>query len=127
MRKIDSIVIHHTATKYDTVDTIRRYHTEIKGWDDIGYHYVIGLDGIVKDGRPISIKGAHCIDKNRTSVGICMVGIDTFTTAQFGGLHRVLDFLCSTYKIPKKKIYGHNQFSNKKCPGFDIGIIRELL
>lgn len=126
-RKIDSIVLHHSETKYDTLKTIKRYHTEKRGWSDIGYHYVIELAGEIKDGRPILEKGAHCISKNSTSIGICLIGIDKFSKDQIKSLKWLLIFLTEIYDIPNTKIFGHNEFSSKKCPGFDVGLIREML
>ena len=127
MRKIDSIVIHHTGTVYDTARTIKKYHTEIKGWSDIGYHYVIELDGTIAEGRPLLTKGAHCFKKNKNSIGVCIVGIKKFNPQQFQSLHRLLDLLCENHKIHKKNIFGHNEFSDKECPGFDVGLIREFI
>ena len=93
MRPIDSIIIHCSATpegKHFTAADIRRWH-KAQGWSDIGYHYVILLDGTVQEGRPISQPGAHCKGMNARSIGICYIGglaadgktpKDTRTTAQ---------------------------------------------
>ena len=61
MRKIDKIIIHCSATpglKNFDVKDIRDWHVNGNGWSDVGYHYVIKLDGEVQLGRP---------DKNRSS------------------------------------------------------------
>ena len=76
MRKIDKIIIQCTATSEGravTVDEIRRWHKE-RGFSDIGYHYVIYLDGSVHEGRPIDKVGAHCKEHNSNSIGIAYVG-----------------------------------------------------
>ena len=47
MRKIDSIIIHCSATKVGqdfTAADIDRWHRE-RGFNGIGYHYVVCLDG----------------------------------------------------------------------------------
>ena len=65
MRKIDEIIIHCAATpegKNFTVAQIRDWHVNGNGWKDIGYHYVIYLDGSVHKGRPIEQVGAHCLE-----------------------------------------------------------------
>ena len=67
MRRIDQIIVHCTATpagRETSVDEIRRWHLE-RGFSDIGYHFVIGLDGCIEDGRPLVKIGAHCKGKNR--------------------------------------------------------------
>lgn len=43
MRQINKIVVHCSATpegKDFTVDNIRDWHINGRGWKDIGYHYV---------------------------------------------------------------------------------------
>ena len=45
-----------------------------KGWKDIGYHYVIRLNGKVELGRPLEKMGSHVVGYNRDSVGVCYVG-----------------------------------------------------
>ena len=61
MRKIDKIIVHCAATREGQdikTDTIRDWHLK-RGWSDIGYHYVIELDGTIGIGRPIERSGAH--------------------------------------------------------------------
>ena len=77
MRDISEIIVHCTATpRGRDVDTkeIRRWHTEDNGWSDIGYHFVVELDGDIGVGRPQEKSGAHCKGKNSTSIGVCYVG-----------------------------------------------------
>ena len=76
MRKIDLIVVHCTATpagRNVSVADIRAWHIA-RGFADIGYHYIIALDGTVEPGRDISIAGAHARGYTAQSVGVCYVG-----------------------------------------------------
>jgi hypothetical protein len=61
-KKTDMLVIHCAATKA-TMDIgykeIRKWHVEDRGWDDVGYHYIIRRDGKVEVGRPEGFQGAH--------------------------------------------------------------------
>ena len=76
MRKINKIIIHCTATPenrpHDVAD-ITRWHLA-RGFNTIGYHYLIHIDGRIEKGRPIEKQGAHCSGQNRNSIGICYVG-----------------------------------------------------
>ena len=76
MRKIDSIIVHCSATKAGqdfTAADIDRWHRE-RGFNGIGYHYVIRLDGRLEKGREIDLAGAHSKGWNERSVGICYIG-----------------------------------------------------
>ena len=67
MRQIKQIIIHCSATPEGRnigATTIRGWHKE-RGFSDIGYHYVIRLDGTIEEGRPIEQIGAHCQGHNR--------------------------------------------------------------
>ena len=128
MRRIDKIIVHCTDTfegKHWTVDDIRKWHLD-KGWDDIGYHYVIYLDGSVHKGRDESVVGAHCKGHNANSIGVCYVGgkekgtckaKDTRTPAQKESLIRLLMELVCRY--PDAEILGHCDLADRKCPCFD--------
>ena len=128
MRKINEIIVHCSATREGqeiSVDTIRQWHIR-RGWSDIGYHFVIYLDGSVHEGRPLEKIGAHTIGHNSYSIGVCYIGgmnkeytkaKDTRTTAQKESLKKLLMSYKNKYK--DIKIYGHRDFANKACPSFD--------
>ena len=76
MREINDIIIHCTATRRGrnhTVDQVRQWHLA-RGFDDIGYHYLIYTDGTLHLGRPVEQVGAHAYGHNQHSIGICYVG-----------------------------------------------------
>lgn len=127
-RNITEIIVHCSATpegKDYTVDDIRKWHLA-RGFNDIGYHYVIYRDGSIHVGRSESVTGAHCTGHNANSIGVCYIGgmdaanknpKDTRTPAQKEALLKLLKELKSKY--PKAKIYSHNNFAAKACPSFD--------
>lgn len=128
MRKIDKIIIHCSATpegKPFTVADIDRWHRD-RGWQGIGYHYVVYLDGSIHKGRSEEIIGAHCSGQNAHSIGICYIGgldasgkaKDTRTPAQRKALHELVSDLKTRY--PAATIHGHNEFANKDCPCFNV-------
>ena len=74
MRSINEIIVHCSATREGqdiTVDTIKKWHVEGRGWSDIGYHFYIDISGKIWKGRDIDKTGAHCKNHNRNSIGIC--------------------------------------------------------
>lgn len=126
-RKIDKLIVHCTATKEGQdvdVNTIRQWHKE-RGFNDIGYHYVIYRDGTIHKGRVEDVIGAHVTGQNTNSIGICYVGgldeygnpKDTRTPEQKKSLEAILRALKKRY--PNATIYGHRDFANKACPSFD--------
>jgi N-acetylmuramoyl-L-alanine amidase len=131
MRTLNEIIIHCTATpegREHSVADIRGWH-KAKGWADIGYHFVIGLDGTVRPGRPLSQIGAHVAGRNSDTIGIVYVGglakngapKDTRTDAQKSALLRLVTYLVK--KFPDiSKVSGHNEYANKACPCFDVSV-----
>lgn len=127
MRAIKEIIIHCTATKPSVdwgVKEIRRCHINDNGWSDIGYHYVIRLNGFIERGRAEWRQGAHCVGHNRHSIGVCYVGgldqngnpSDTRTPAQRRAMLTLLKELTQKYHC---EIHGHNEYSSKACPCFN--------
>lgn len=128
MRTIKEIIIHCTATKEGqafTVNDVRKWHVKGNGWKDIGYHYLIGINGEIWEGRKEDVVGAHCSGHNSYSIGVCYVGgldkagkpKDTRTDAQKESLVKIVSMLHERYK--NAKIYGHNDFAKKACPCFN--------
>ena len=127
MRQINEIIVHCTATKEGQnfkVEDINRWHKQ-RGWNMIGYHYVVYLDGTIHQGRSEDQIGAHCLKHNTNSIGVVYVGgldangnpKDTRTEAQKQGLRKLLTEL--KHKYPKATIHSHKDFAPKACPSFD--------
>lgn len=128
MRKITELIIHCSATpegKSFSVADIDRWHRQ-RGWNGIGYHFVIYLDGSIHTGRRLSQIGAHCKGHNANSIGICYIGgcnsdgkspKDTRTAAQKSALSTLLKELKKQF--PNASIHGHRDFAPKACPSFD--------
>jgi len=145
------ICVHHSATKDGIVadwEAIRKYHKEVNGWSDIGYHYGIERVGngiLLQIGRPESETGAHCkeMHMNLKSIGICVVG--NFDLAPPGlEVMRFLADICrrkvAEYGIPVNAVIGHREVGlmagfdwrkgqYKSCPGrhFNMDLLREML
>lgn len=128
MRKIDDIIIHCTATpcgREVSVEEVRRWH-KARGFSDIGYHYLIALDGTVSVGRPMERAGAHCKGHNARSVGVCYVGgtdalgkpADTRTPQQKRSLRNLVAEL--RRRFPEAAVHGHNDYAAKACPCFRV-------
>ena len=142
MRNIDSIIVHCSATKAGqdfTAADIDCWHRE-RGFNGIGYHYVIRLDGKLEKGRDVALAGAHCKGWNERSVGICYIGgldengrpADTRTNAQKRVLYQIIMDLQREYNI--LQVLGHRDTSPdlngdgviepyeyvKACPCFDV-------
>ncbi|XP_055713221.1 peptidoglycan-recognition protein LE-like [Phlebotomus papatasi] len=76
------VIIAHTATEsgYNQAEMIymvrivQSFHIESRGWDDIGYNFLIGGDGNVYEGRGWRKMGSHTFGYNRKGLGISFVG-----------------------------------------------------
>lgn len=137
------IVVHCAATKAAMdigVREITQWHL-LRGFDTVGYHYVIRRDGELETGRPENVIGAHVRGHNANSIGICLVGgVDrqnqpenNFTAEQFATLALLLQQLKDRH--PGARILGHRDLSPDKngdgkitpdefikaCPSFDVG------
>ena len=144
-RHVDTIVIHCSASpngKPLSIETLDAWHAA-RGFKrraprvrpelgHIGYHRVILLDGTVALGRDLEEIGAHVSGSNARSVGICMVGTDRYTVAQWRSLDNLVRQMLLVY--PKARVVGHRDLSPdldgdgivepqewlKTCPGFSV-------
>jgi len=129
MREIKKIIVHCAATPPSMdigAEEIDSWHRE-RGFDSIGYHYVIRRDGRLEKGRSIGIAGAHARGHNFNSIGVCLVGgVDdegqpenNFTRQQMKHLRKLLDFLTLTFE---REAFGHRDMFgvSKACPSFDL-------
>lgn len=129
------IVIHHSATPSGSAASFDQAHRK-KGWDELGYHFVIGNgtgspDGRVEVGaRWVHQKhGAHAKTPdnrfNDYGIGICLVGnfdLDRPTPAQIRSLTKLTAYLMQTYQIAPDHVLGHCETKPTDCPGRNMSI-----
>jgi hypothetical protein len=124
------IIIHHSDSDYGSAAIIDQWH-RARGFDELGYHFVIGNGTNSGDGQievgPRWVKqkwGAHdnALDNrfNISGIGICLVGDFNKThptTAQRRSLIRLVVYLMRTYRIPLSHVLGHGETKDTQCPG----------
>lgn len=131
------IILHCSATKENadfSAADIKKWHLQ-RGFKNIGYHYVIRLDGTVEAGRKEDEMGAHCLGHNKDSLGICYIGgldsngtpKDTRTNEQKKSLVKLVLKLMKKYNISIENVRCHYEFANKACPSFKIENFRNEL
>lgn len=115
LRYIDTIIIHHSDSSDVSADTIRQWH-KARGWEDIGYHFIIRTSGSIETGRPIEKAGAHAKGRNIHSIGICLTGYDSFTPKQSVSLENLIRYLIKKYPILSLERH------HERCPGPGINV-----
>ena len=126
MRTITLIVIHCSAVRpgqRSSGKDIDDWHHDRGFQNGIGYHYVVRRDGTIELGRPLEMIGAHVVNHNKHSIGICYeCGLnsagepeDTRTPEQKVTLRKLLEELHR--KFPKALIVGHRDLNPGK-PSF---------
>ena len=134
------IIVHHSDSDYGSAAIIDQWH-RARGFDELGYHFVIGNGTNSGDGQievgPRWLKqkwGAHdnALDNryNINGIGICLVGNfnNTRPTAkQHQSLLRLVVYLMRKYNIPSDRVLGHGETKTTECPGkyMHVAEIRE--
>jgi len=125
------IIIHHSATDKGSSLSFDKAHL-LRGWDGVGYHFVIDNGTKGKDDGQIEVSprwlnqenGSHCKagSMNTKAIGICLVGDfsrEVPTSRQMDALVYLVNRLRKYYRIPMSRIMGHGQVPGAKteCPG----------
>ncbi len=121
LEKVDILVIHHSEREEDSAEFIRERHLK-RGFEDIGYHYLIDEKGNLFFGRSIEFCGAHVYGHNTNSLGICLMGnFDKKNPSkiQMNKLVLFIKDLLKKYNLSPEKVLGHREFKGvtKSCPG----------
>ena len=141
--KWECVVIHHSDSDKSTPQGIDSWHRQ-RGWDCIGYDFVIGNGVGYPDGEVYvsprwtkQMTGAHCKVPgnfyNEHGVGICLVGdLDKHapTKRQMQSLAKLVTFLTSKCGIPISKVLTHGGVTHKtRCPGqyFNLASLQRQL
>lgn len=103
------------------VRLIQMFHMESRGWNDIGYNFLVGGDGSAYYGRGWDQEGAHTLGYNKYAIGIAFIG--TFNTKppprqQIEACQKLIKRGVALGKIAKDyKLFGHRQLSSTLSPG----------
>lgn len=143
---ITELIIHCSATPNGRINTA----ADIDAWHKargfrrnaelakhsplkhIGYHLVVRPNGAAEQGRRLDEMGAHAVRHNWQSIGICLIGTDRFSRAQWETLKTQVEIFRK--KFPGIRVLGHRDTSpdtngngrvdphewTKTCPGFDV-------
>lgn len=128
------IVVHHSATSIGGAARFDKEHRAL-GWDELGYHFVIGNGTDTRDGQ-IEVgprwnkqkHGAHAKTPdnrfNELGIGVCLVG--NFengrpTQQQLRSLATLTAYLMQRYGVPENRVIGHDDTGkNTACPGHNL-------
>uniref|UniRef100_A0A8C0IYJ5 Peptidoglycan recognition protein 2 n=1 Tax=Chelonoidis abingdonii TaxID=106734 RepID=A0A8C0IYJ5_CHEAB len=126
------VYIHHTSSPSQPCRTfpecaadmraMQRFHQDDRGWDDIGYSFVVGSDGYMYQGRGWHWVGAHTRGYNSKGYGVSFIGDYMDTLPEAFALTLVRDnFLPCAVKGAKIRanytVHGHRQMVHTACPG----------
>lgn len=110
-------MVHHTdGPKAQRIRAIQDFHMDGRGWNDIGYNFLVDEDGTIYEGRGWLVVGAHCPDHNRSGIGVAFVGRNNPTPAAMKSIRGLYDEACrrAGRKLRKR---GHGQLFATACPG----------
>ncbi|XP_053407394.1 peptidoglycan-recognition protein SC2-like [Mercenaria mercenaria] len=123
------VFIHHTAmSECFTQDAcanemriIQNLHMDTRGWDDIGYNFLIGEDGKAYEGRAWDRIGAHTRGWNDVAIAFSIMGDYSNKLPNGDALHAVKVMIECGVKLgkitPDYKMYGHRDVGQTECPG----------
>ncbi len=134
-----SIVIHHTSVRQQPNVSLERKMQGLQSfsrvpgkvgnnpkpaWGDVPYHFYVDARGRVAEGRDINFAG----DSNtkydlKDRIQVVLEGDferEEPSAQQLAALQELLTMLSAKYKIPAKKITGHNDHAATDCPGTNL-------
>ena len=129
------VVIHHAASPHlpagtalsaeiAAIQNIERFHVHDRGWQAIGYNWLITLNGHVFEGRGWAFKGAHAGEVNGKSIGICFVMDGQNNDLTPAAIEACQELIAQGIKLgevsPTFEMVGHRDVKSTTCPGMKI-------
>lgn len=111
------IILHHAAAESCDAATIHQWHLN-KGWSGIGYHFVVRKNGSIERGRPEDTVGAHAVNNNSDSIGVCFEGnfeVESMPEPQKVAGKELVAYLKQKYGI--STVQKHKDVTSTTCPG----------
>ena len=133
------LTLHHAAGfSADNTDegkeqlrAIQDLHQFVRGWSDIGYHFVVDKGGNIYQGRPETVIGAHVLNNNTGNIGVCVLGCfhppelycgDWLTDATMNSLIALYAWISGEYSYDPNVLLGHRDYpyNDTSCPGNNV-------
>lgn len=134
------IILHHTATSNASSDwaaevrSIWYFHSQVRGWTDIGYNFLIDPNGVIYEGRygGEGVRAGHTLDHNEGTVGVALMGTYSskdVTVAAQASLDKLTKTLAIRYGLNldenaydragmmNLRLSGHRNWGATECPG----------
>lgn len=115
-------VVHYSeGPTTQTVRSIQDFHMgPHRGWADIGYNFLVDVQGRIYEGRGWLTVGAHAPDHNTSGIGVCMIGQDgDATAAAERSIRWLYDEACRRAGRSLAKL-GHRDVYATSCPGNEL-------
>ena len=117
-----TVAIHHSfpiRRDTGTMREIQDLHQDTQHWADIGYHYGIGGNGTIYEGRDIHVRGASVAGFNTGTIGVVLIGDfeqEMPAESQLASLVTLVVWLTQAYTLTH--LAGHYEFNPETvCPG----------
>lgn len=124
---VTNLILHHTVTNNNSnnwpavVRAIWKFHKDSRGWGDIGYNYLVDMNGVIYEGHHggDDVIGTHAADANRGTMALALIGNFTLPTHALPGIEPPQPMLESAadlfaWKVDQKDIdvYGATKLPN---------------
>lgn len=126
------VSLHHTGAYWggwpgpeQYLRNIQAFHTgPQREWEDIAYHYLVDLDGVVWAGRPPTVRGNPSIYYDPTGLVLISFlgdyGVQAPTDIQLDAAAGTAAWLMKRYTIPPTALSGHRDHAPTSCPGDNL-------
>ncbi|KAL5015648.1 hypothetical protein ScPMuIL_007269 [Solemya velum] len=126
---VNDVFVHHTAMSpcyslsscSQEMRTIQNFHMDIRGWDDLGYSFLVGEDGRVYESRGWDRQGAHTKGWNTVAVAVSVMGNFMTRLPNEAALRAVRNLIACGVEMekvtPTYHLYGHRDVKSTACPG----------
>ena len=144
--RINKITLHHTGSSEPLTEDndpkavlrgLYNWGAEEQNWWDVPYHFLIGLDGTIYEGRDSNFAGETNTSYDpRGHLQISVMGnynLQEPTKEQIEAIAEMMAYAKKKYGLSTDDIYGHDDWANTSCPGtylrpyLDDGTILRLI
>ena len=128
--RITHVTLHHSGSaeplrpEDDVAEKLRALQSwgaADRNWWDLPYHYLIGLDGTIYEGRDHRYSGeTNTRYDPRGHLLISVVGnygIQEPTAAQLDAIADLMAWAVTEFDVPLDRIGGHYDYADTSCPG----------